>query len=655
MTDLQRMKQLVEVLNDYAYRYYVLDNPIVSDYDYDVLYDELLKLEKKTGKVLPSSPTLRVGGEILQGFKKVVHEEKLYSLNKCNNFEELEKFLDDTKKVVPDAKFTVEYKFDGLRIVAKYKNGLLVQASTRGNGLVGEDVTEQVKTIRSVPLSIDYKGDLTVAGEGVITLDNLEKYNRSAQEKLKNTRNAVAGAIRNLDPKETAKRNLDVVFYDLIKIDNDNLKTQEDVQNFLKKNKFLTGKLFEVCESAKDIEKIIEKVDKIKSTLQISIDGIVIKLDSLKKREELGFTSKFPKWAIAYKFAPVEATSVLRSVEWGVGRTGKITPTAVIDPVELAGATISRATLNNYDDILRKKVKIGSLVFVRRSNEVIPEILGLAQEGKNAKEIVPPAVCPSCHEPLQKNGVNIFCTNPNCREKVIAKLVYFVSKDCMNIEGLRDKIIGQLYDKGIVKSIPDLYKLTVKDLEGLEGFKDKKISNIIASIEKSKSCDLAPFIDALSIDGVGQKTSKDLAKKYKNLKAIMSATYEDLITQKDIGGVTAQNIVDFFKNKDNIEMIETLQNLGVKINEIESKEVDPNNFFYQKKFVLTGSLQNFTRSNATKIIEDFGGEVASSVSKNTDCVIYGSEAGSKLDKAIALNVKTIDEKEFTRILSDLEK
>ncbi len=655
MDSIKRMEELVKVLNDYAYKYYVLDKPIVSDYDYDKLYDELLLLEKTTGKVLPNSPTKRVGGEILQGFKKVVHEEKLYSLNKCNNYEELEKFLADTKKVVPKARFTVEYKFDGLRIVAKYKNGLLVEASTRGNGTVGEDVTEQVKTIRSVPLSIDFKGDLTVAGEGVITLDNLEKYNRSADEKLKNTRNAVAGAIRNLDPKETAKRNLDVVFYDLIKIDGKDLKTQEEVQEFLKQNKFLTGKLFEVCDDACDIERIIEKVDKIKSTLQISIDGIVIKLNSLLDRDELGYTSKFPKWAIAYKFAPVEATSVLRQVEWGVGRTGKLTPTAIIDPVELAGATITRATLNNYDDILRKKVKIGSLVFVRRSNEVIPEILGLAQEGENAKEIVPPTTCPSCQGELTKNGVNIFCLNPNCREKVIAKLTYFASKDCMNIEGLRDKIVGQLFDKGLVKAIPDLYRLTAKDFEGLEGFKDKKISNILSSIEKSKTCDLAPFIDALSIDGVGQKTSKDLAKKYKNLPSLMSATYDDLITQKDIGLVTAQNIVDFFNNENNVKMIETLQNLGVKIKEIESREVDPNNFFYQKKFVLTGTLANYSRSDATKIIESFGGEVSSSVSKNTFCVVFGTEAGSKLDKALALGVKTLDEDAFQKIINDINK
>ena len=654
MNPLQHMEELVKVLNDYAYRYYVLDKPIVSDYDYDKLYDELLLLEKETGKVLPNSPTLRVGGEVLQGFKKVIHEEKLYSLNKCNNFQELEKFLDDTKQIVPNAKFTVEYKFDGLRIVAKYRNGLLVEASTRGNGTVGEDVTLQVKTIRSVPLSIDFKGDLTVAGEGVITLDNLEKYNRSAEEKLKNTRNAVAGAIRNLDPKETAKRNLDVVFYDLIKIEGKEIKTQQEVQEFLKQNKFLTGKLFDVCESGKDIEKIIEKVDKVKSTLQIAIDGIVIKLNSIKARDELGYTSKYPKWAIAYKFAPVEATSVLRQVEWSVGRTGKITPTAVIDPVELAGATISRATLNNYDDILRKKVKIGALVFVRRSNEVIPEILGLAQVGENSQDIVPPTICPSCHQPLSKNGVHIFCTNPNCREKVIAKLTYFASKDCMNIEGLRDKIVGQLYDKGIVQSIPDLYKLTSQDFEGLEGFKDKKISNILTSIEKSKVCDLAPFIDALSIDGVGQKTSKDLAKKYKNLKSLMSATYEDLITQKDIGFVTAQNIVDFFKDENNIKLIQNLQDLGVKINELESNNIDQSNFFYQKKFVLTGTLSNYSRSEATKVIESFGGEVSSSVSKNTDCVIFGTEAGSKLDKAIALGVKTIDEKEFQEILDSLK-
>jgi len=648
---IDRMKELVDILNEYAYCYYVLEKPIVSDYDYDVLYDELLALESELKVVLPNSPTIRVGGEVLEGFKKVVHKQKLYSLNKCNDFAGIEKFVSDIKQVAHDPSFVVEYKFDGLRIIAKYSNGVLTQASTRGNGEVGEDVTEQVKTIKSVPLIIDYKGELLVAGEGVITLQNLEKYNQTAEDKLKNARNAVAGAIRNLDPKVTAKRNLDVVFYDIISIDDDSLKTQQQVNDFLKQNKFLTGKLFEVVKTSQEIKAIADRVDKVKTTLDIQIDGLVIKLNNLKDRDELGFTAKFPKWAIAYKFAPVEMTSILRSVEWNVGRTGKITPTANIDPIELAGATVSRATLNNYEDILRKKVKIGSLVFVRRSNEVIPEILGLAQDREGSQEITLPTLCPCCHSELKRVGPNIFCLNPHCRDKIISKITYFASRNCMNIEGLRDKIVAQLYDSGIVKSIADLYRLQKTDLEGLEGFKDKKIGNIISSIERSKNPDFASFIDAISIDGVGTKTAKDLARRFGTLHNLKHAKKEELLSIKDIGGVIADNIIHYFEDEQNLNMIDELFMLGIRIKEIEYKPVDTSNFFYGKKFVLTGTLEHYKRDDASKIIEENGGSVSSSVSKNTDYVLYGVEAGSKLDKAQALGVKLMTEEEFISLIN----
>ena len=653
--NIQRMKELVTRLNELAYHYYVLEKPIVSDFDYDTLYDELLSLEEKEGIVLPDSPTIRVGGETLDGFRKVRHEHKLYSLNKCNNYEGIEKFVEDVKGSVKNPKFVVEYKFDGLRIIAKYKNGKLIEASTRGDGTTGEDVTEQVKTIKSVPLSILYKGDLTVAGEGVITLTNLEKYNKTADEKLKNARNAVAGAIRNLDPKVTAKRNLDVVFYDIISIDDESLvKTQVEANAFLKENKFLTGKLFEVAESTSDIKDIADRIDKVKSTLDIQIDGLVIKLNNIKDREEMGYTAKFPKWAIAYKFAPEERTATLLSVDWNVGRTGKVTPTANISPIELAGATVSRATLNNIEDISRKNVSIGSLVFVRRSNEVIPEILGLAQKGENSIEILPPNSCPSCLCPLSKIGPNLFCQNKNCRSKIIAQMAYFASRNCMNIEGLSENIITLLFDNGKILSIADLYKLKYEDLLGLEGFKDKKINNILSSIEKSKNVSFASFIDAISIEGVGTKTAKDLSKRFSNLENLKNATKEELLSLNDIGEVTSENILNFFANKDNLELLESLFALGVKVEEEKKKEVDTSNFFYGKKFVLTGTLQNYKRDEASKIIESFGGTTSSSVSKNTDYVLFGEEAGSKLDKARALSVPLLSEEEFSNVLKTLQ-
>lgn len=651
---MDRMKELVDKLNNLAYHYYVLEAPIASDYDYDVLYDELVSLEEEMGVVLEDSPTIRVGGETLSSFQKVEHKHKLYSLNKCNTEEGIEKFIQDVKSVVPDASFTVEYKFDGLRIIAEYKDGKLFRASTRGNGLVGEDVTEQVKTIKSVPLNIKYKGDLTVAGEGVITLSNLAKYNQTAEEKLKNARNAVAGAIRNLDPKITAKRNLDVVFYDIVDIASGVVNSQQEVQKFLEENKFLTGKLFEVVTKTEQIKEIADKIDKVKTKLEIQIDGLVIKLNSLKDREELGYTAKFPKWAIAYKFAPVELTSTLLDVEWNVGRTGKVTPTAILEPVELAGATVSRATLNNYEDIVRKKLKLNSLIFVRRSNEVIPEVLGLAQDTENSKEIAKPAFCPCCSSILQEDGPNLFCPNPSCRDKVIAKLSYFATRDCMNIEGLSDKLIALFYDKGIVSSVSDLYRIKQQDIQDLEGFKDKKVGNILSSIQKSKKVKLNNFIDALGIDGVGSKTSRDLARRF-TFDDLLSATKEQLLSIKDIGEVTATNIVDFFADENNLSEIKSLFALGVEVEQSEIKKIDETNFFFGKKFVLTGSLENFTRSEAGQIIENNGGQTSSSVSKNTDYVLYGQEAGSKLDKARALNIPLIDENTFMEKVKELDE
>lgn len=647
---MKRQKYLTQLLNKYAYQYYVLEKPIVSDYDYDVLYDELLALEKKTGVVLDSSPTQRVGGEVLKGFKKVVHKVRLFSFNKCTTIDELKKFLSDVESICGKQKFVVEYKFDGLRIIAKYKNGKFVEASTRGNGEVGEDVTEQVKTIKSVPLEIDYKGELTVAGEGIITLSNLEKYNKTADEKLKNARNAVAGAIRNLDPKVTAKRNLDVIFYDIVSIDDSELKTQEDVYKFLQQNKFLTGKLFEVVENIDEFEKIINDVDKNKSMLNILIDGLVVKLNSLKLRDEVGYTAKFPKWAIAYKFAPQELTSVLRKVEWNVGRTGRVTPTALIDPVELAGATVKRATLNNICDIEKKNVKLGSLVFVRRSNEVIPEILGLAQEYENSTPIVPPKTCPCCHQPLHRIGPNLFCQNTSCHDKIVARLDHFASRNCMNIEGLSEQIIGLLCDRCGVKNLYDIYALKYDDFVSLEGFKDKKINNILSSIEKSKTVDLSRFLDGLSIDGVGEKTAKDLSKKFRTLKNIMEADLSSLVEVRDIGEIIAQNIYSYFRNTNNLSEIQKLFDCGITLVEPKNLEISADSPFLNKKVVLTGVLKIYPRAEATKIIEDMGGDVVSSVSKNTDLVVAGEDAGSKYAKAEALKIKIINEDEFEKLI-----
>ncbi len=646
---MTRQEWLTQEINKHRHNYYDLETPTISDGDYDKLFDELLEIEKETGVVLPDSPTQRVGGEVLEGFSKVVHETKLYSLNKCNNFGDLENWVNDMKAIFPKTKFTLEYKFDGLRIIVKYKNGVLVQAATRGNGSVGEDVTAQVKTINSVPLVINYKGEVAVQGEGMITLTNLEKYNKTATEKLKNARNAAAGAIRNLDPKVTASRNLDVFFYDLM-TPVDGIKTQAEVKNFLKENGFQVSEQFDVFETAKELEDKIDEIDNKKSKLNILIDGVVLKVDNIPSREEIGFTARYPKWAMAYKFKPQELTSTLTDVVCQVGRTGKITPIAVIEPVELAGATVVRATLSNFDEVERKKIKLNSSVFVRRSNEVIPEILGLAEIGENPKDIIPPIVCPCCGEKLIKVGPNLFCTNEfGCRDQIVNKISFFASRNCMNIEGFSEKTAGLLYDKCGVRKVSDLYSLTPDDLKDLEGFKDKKINNLFASIQKSKNCKLNNLLDSLGIDGVGEKTAKDLAKAYGSLENLKNCQIEELKNLRDVGDIIAQNIYDFFHNENNILEIDRLLSLGVSVEEVEIKE-KKESIFTGKKIVLTGAL-SIKRTEATEILENYGAEVVSSVSKNTDFVIAGEDAGSKLVKAEALNIKVLSEEEFFKVVN----
>ena len=422
---MDRMRQLVDILNKYAHYYYVLDNPIVSDKEYDVLYDELVELEGETGVVYPDSPTQRVGGEILSGFKKYQHEVPLYSLNKCQNFDELKKWYNDVLKAVKNPVFTLSYKFDGLSIICKYKDHYLISAATRGNGKVGEDVTEQVKTIKSVPLKIDYDGEVLVRGEGMITLSNLKKYNETYDEPLKNARNAVAGAIRNLDPKETAKRNLDLFCYDVLFDSKNEINSQTQIQSFLEKNGFKTSDFFKTTQSFEDMCEFIEQVDKKRFEIDILTDGVVINVNDFNQRDEMGFTIKYPKWAIAYKFPAAEVSSKLVDVVWQVGRTGKVTPIAQVEPVELAGATVSRATLNNIDDIRRKDLEIGARVFIRRSNEVIPEILGVAEKYDDDKPIVPPTNCPCCDSLLVKKNMQYYCENPDCSQQIIDRMTHF--------------------------------------------------------------------------------------------------------------------------------------------------------------------------------------------------------------------------------------
>ena len=650
MNKNERMKFLVEELNKHNYNYYVLDNPTISDKEYDKLYYELVDLEKELGIVLPSSPTQRVGGEILDKFQKHRHEVRLYSMNKVRDFDDLAKFMNDMAKYQKNPTFSLEYKFDGLTVVVEYNNGEFVRATTRGNGEIGEDVSLQVKTIKSVPLTIPFKNHLIVQGEGMMTQKAFKKYNKTASEPLKNPRNGVAGAIRNLDTKETAKRNLDWFCYSILLSEGKTFSSQEEMHNFLIENGFLVGDYFKIISTLKEAEEEIERIDKIKDKLDVMIDGMVIKLNETKHREEIGYTNKFPKWAMAFKFEALETSTILKDVVWQVGRTGKVSPIAILEPVELAGATIQRATLNNIEDIRKKNVYKNSRVFIRRSNEVIPEVLGLAEKLENSEKIEEPKICPCCHSPLVKKGPLLYCKNRDgCKEQIISRLTHFVDREAFNIEGLSEKTLWQCHQKLGVSEFSDLYKLKEEDLLKLDNFKDKKTKNIINSINNSKNVDFYRFIFALGISEVGIKTAKDLAKRFITFDKLKNATKEELLDVEDIGDVIADNILEYFQDEENLKEINRLFSAGITINE--------SNLVIGEKlkgltFVLTGTLPNYTRPEMSEIIEKNGGKVASSVSKNTSFVLAGEEAGSKLDKAKSLGVKVISEEEMLKMLED---
>lgn len=641
------MQEIVKQLNQWAYEYYVLDKPTVADTQYDALYDQLVLLEKQTGVVLPDSPTHRVGGEPLKNFVQHKHLKRLYSLDKVQSFGELQEWMQKVNKAVGEVEFTVELKYDGLTINVTYENGNFAGAATRGNGIVGEDVTEQVKTIKTVPLSIPFKGKCELQGEGIMRLSALEKYNREhPKDILKNARNAAAGAIRNLDPKVTAQRNLDVVFYGNGYEEGLQVHSQTQLVKFLQENGMLTNYVFKRAKTFEEVKAVINYIGEKRSSFDFLIDGVVIKINDFAVREKLGYTDKFPKWAIAYKFDAEQVTTRLNQVEWQVGRTGKLTPIGKLDAVELCGATIRRATLNNFGDILRKKLKTNALVFVRRSNDVIPEVLGAAEEG--GEEIVKPTVCPACGFPLQEVGANLYCVNAeNCRPQIVARLSHYCEKGACDIEGLSDKTVNLMVDKLDVRSVADLYRLTKEQLLTLEGFKDKKAQNVVDAVEKSKNVALPQFIYALGLDNVGTVTAKDLAAMFGSVDNLQKATMEQLTSIDGIGDVVAEGIVQYFKESQNLEIIRQLKEAGINPQMHLQEKKGP---FLGKKVVLTGSLSHYTRSEASKIIESLGGEVSSTVSKTVNLVVAGEDAGSKLQKAQSLGIEIIDEQQFDSIV-----
>ena len=635
------MRQMVDQLNRWAHEYYVLDAPSVPDTVYDALYDRLVLLEKQTGVTLPDSPTHRVGGQPLKSFSQHRHLKRLYSLDKVQSFGQLREWLQKVNAAVGEVLFTVELKYDGLTINVTYDDGNFVGAATRGNGVVGEDVTQQVKTIRTVPLSIPFEGKCELQGEGIMKLSELDRYNhKHPSDRLKNARNAAAGAIRNLDPKVTAERNLDVVFYSSGYEEGLDVSSQRELIEFLRHNGMVTNHVFRTAKTFEEIKAVIEEIGAMRSSLDFLIDGVVIKVDDFAIREQLGFTDKFPKWAVAYKFDAEQVTTRLVDVEWQVGRTGKLTPIGNLEAVELCGATIRRATLNNYGDILRKRLKRDALVFVRRSNDVIPEILGAAEEG--GEEIPMPERCPACGGELQQAGANLYCVNAeNCPPQIAARISHYCSRPACDIEGISDKTVYQLMKLGVT-SVADLYDLTKEQLLRLEGFKEKKAQNILDALEKSKSVGLAQFIYALGLDNVGVVTARDLAAKFGSVEALRQATQQQLTEIEGVGEVVAEGIVQYFSEKQNLDIIAKLRDAGID----PQLQKAATGVFSGKKVVLTGKLLNYTREEASKIIQNLGGEVSSSVSKTVNLVLAGEDAGSKLDKARALGIEIIDEEAF---------
>jgi len=646
MDNLARMKQLVDTLNEWARLYYEEDAPVVSDAEYDKLYDELRRLEDENGYKLNNSPTRRVGGAPKKKFEQSEHLARLYSLDKCQSKNEFEEWCARVVKAVgylPE--LTCEYKFDGLTLNLLYENGRLSKAATRGDGTVGEIVTEQVKTIKKLPTEISFKGVIEIQGEGILRLSQLEKYNSTASEPLKNARNGAAGAIRNLDPAVTEERGLSFMAYN-IGYSEKSFKTQAEMREFLKAEGFEVEGAFEVANGISNAVNFADDTETKRSELDYLIDGVVFKVNDIALRDEIGVTEKFPKWAVAYKFKADEMTTRLNDVVWQVSRSAKLNPIAILEPVDIGGGTVARATLNNYGDIQKKRVRIGDRVFIRRSNDVIPEIMGVATEEDGARVIEKPKVCPVCGAPVKEIGAFLYCTGEECAPQIVSKLDHFASKDAMDIDGFSEKTAEQFYNEIGLKDAVGLMRLTSFDLYGLEGFADKKIANLLNAIEASKKTTLDRFVFALGIDGIGKKTAKDLVKKFGNLDNLKNASIEELNAVDGIGGILAANVYDYFHNEDNLQYIANLIDSGITFRETEKKS----GVFSGMKVVLTGSLPTYKRGEATKLIENNGGEVASAVSKSVNLVIAGEDAGSKLEKAEKLGIRIIDENEFKSML-----
>lgn len=644
-----------------AYNYYVLDAPIASDEEYDRLYDELLALEEQTGTILPDSPTQRIGGELVAGFEKHRHEAPLWSLDKVRTMAQLEAWEERCDRVLDEhglahPEYSLEYKFDGLTINLTYDGGLLRGAATRGDGEVGEEILEQARTIRSIPLQVPFQGKMEVQGEAVMLLSALAEYNSRTEEPLKNARNAAAGALRSLDPRVTASRNLEAFFYNVGYIEGRSFETQMEMIRFLQENRFRVSPYERIFSTMQQIKDAVDEAELHRADLDFLIDGMVIKVARMSARKVLGYTHKHPRWAIAYKFPAQEIATTVEDVVWDIGRTGRLTPTAHLTPTDIGGVTVRHATLNNVDDIRRKNVEIGSRVFVRRSGDVIPEILGAVPDQKEPTQpIVPPTHCPSCGAEVISVGPTLFCPNSlSCRPQLIGRLAHFASRDAMNMEGISEQTFEQLFAPLGIKDVADIYTLTADQLTALPGFGPVRAGNIIKAIDGSRRPALANFLYALGIPNVGTKTAGDLASHFGTFDNVRKATEEELAAVDGIGPTVAAGIRSFFDNPQYTSVIDRLLAAGVAPQHAAgagSKD-DAQTPFTGKSVVLTGTLDGLTRRQATNLIEKAGGKVSSAVSKKTDYVVAGEKAGSKYAKATTLGIPILSQAEFEQMLKE---